>query len=209
MHSSNLGLNHHSRHLRECVLFSSLVALLCGCAPSTRVTLLPQANGSASAVAVSSDQGTQLIAKPYQVVAVGRKGALSVESTTAEQVSKVHGGLLALEPQRAESFLLQFEPGTSNLTPASLVLLSTIVARAKARIGGDIVVTGHTDRQGTQEANDELSLKRARSVRDLLIKQGFLPERIEAVGRGEREPVVPTEDEVAEPSNRRAEVLVR
>ena len=32
---------------------------------------------------------------------------------------------------------------------------------------------------------------------------------IEAVGRGEREPLVPTEDEVAEPRNRRAELLVR
>jgi outer membrane protein OmpA-like peptidoglycan-associated protein len=32
---------------------------------------------------------------------------------------------------------------------------------------------------------------------------------IEARGRGEREPVVATEDEVAEPRNRRAEVLVR
>jgi outer membrane protein OmpA-like peptidoglycan-associated protein len=42
-----------------------------------------------------------------------------------------------------------------------------------------------------------------------MIERGFAPDRIDAVGRGEREPVVPTEDEVAEPRNRRADVLVR
>ena len=46
-------------------------------------------------------------------------------------------------------------------------------------------------------------------VRELLIAQGFKPELIEAVGRGEREPVVPTEPNVDEPRNRRAEIIVR
>jgi outer membrane protein OmpA-like peptidoglycan-associated protein len=46
-------------------------------------------------------------------------------------------------------------------------------------------------------------------VRALLIERGFKADLIEAVGRGEREPVVPTDDEVAEPRNRRAELLVR
>ena len=76
------------------------------------------------------------------------------------------------------------------------------------RPGGEIVVTGHTDRQGTVEANDQLSLQRALALRALFIERGFPPERIEAVGRGEREPLVPTADEVPEPRNRRAELLV-
>ena len=44
---------------------------------------------------------------------------------------------------------------------------------------------------------------------DLMIERGFKAELIEAVGRGEREPAVPTEDEVVEPRNRRAVVVVR
>jgi OmpA-OmpF porin, OOP family len=46
-------------------------------------------------------------------------------------------------------------------------------------------------------------------VRAVLIERGFKAELVEAVGRGEREPLVPTDDEVAEPRNRRAEILVR
>ena len=83
------------------------------------------------------------------------------------------------------------------------------MARAQARSGGEIVVTGHTDRQGSLEANDQLSLERAQAIRTLLIERGFKPELIDAVGRGEREPVVPTDDEVAEPRNRRAVIVVR
>ena len=42
-----------------------------------------------------------------------------------------------------------------------------------------------------------------------LVQRGFAPERIEAIGRGEREPVVPTEANVNEPRNRRAEIIIR
>ena len=104
---------------------------------------------------------------------------------------------------------LQFQTGTSRLTPESMAQLPAILAQAKARVGGEMVVVGHTDRVGLPRANDVLSLQRARAVRDLLIAQGFQPELIEAVGRGEREPVVPTEPNVNEPRNRRAEIVVR
>ena len=120
-----------------------------------------------------------------------------------------HPQLLAQRPPAPETFVLEFEPGTSQLTADSQARLADIVARAQARAGGEIVVTGHTDRQGSLEANDRLSLERAQSIRTLLVERGFRPELIEAVGRGEREPLVPTDDEVAEPRNRRAELLVR
>jgi outer membrane protein OmpA-like peptidoglycan-associated protein len=191
------------------MLTLSLGSLLAGCAPSTRVTLLPQVNGGNSAVDVTTGQSTLQINQPYQVAVIGRSGTVALENTTADQVRKGYPSLLELTPPPAEIFVLEFETGSSTLTAASLAQLGTVVARAQARSGGEIVVTGHTDRQGSLEANDRLSLERAKAVRALLIEKGFQGNRIEAVGRGEREPLVPTEDEVAEPRNRRAEVLVR
>jgi outer membrane protein OmpA-like peptidoglycan-associated protein len=186
-----------------------LLALLGACAPATRVTLLPQASGTPSAVEVSTGKGSRLIDQPYQVANVSRRGEVSQDSTTADRVREAYPRLLALQPGAPERFVLEFEPGTSQLTAESQAQLDTILAQARARAGGEIVVTGHTDRQGSLEANDTLSLERARAVRALLIDRGFAAERIEAVGRGEREPVVPTDDEVAEPRNRRAEIVVR
>jgi len=185
------------------------IVLLSACAPATRVTLLPQANGKASAVEVTTGKGSQRIDRPYQVAEVGRRGDLSLDVTTAEQVRERHPQLLALQPLGPERFTLEFEPGTSLLTQASQAQLEDVIRRALARVGGEIVVTGHTDRQGSLEANDALSLQRAQAVRALLVERGFKPELIEAVGRGEREPAVPTEDEVVEPRNRRAEIEVR
>lgn len=185
------------------------VALLSACAPATRITLLPQPGGASSAVVVSNSQGRQVLAQPYAVAEVSRRGNITPDTTTAEAVRERHPQLLTLQPPAPQRFVLQFEPGTSLLTPGSQAQLSEMVAGAQARAGGEIVITGHTDRQGSLEANDSLSLQRAQAVRTLLIERGFAPERIEAIGRGEREPVVATEDEVVEPRNRRAEVLVR
>jgi outer membrane protein OmpA-like peptidoglycan-associated protein len=43
----------------------------------------------------------------------------------------------------------------------------------------------------------------------VLIARGVAPGNVVAVGRGKREPAVPTADGVAEPRNRRVEILVR
>jgi outer membrane protein OmpA-like peptidoglycan-associated protein len=72
-----------------------------------------------------------------------------------------------------------------------------------------VVVIGHTDRVGTVEYNDRLSLQRAERVRAELVRLGVDPARISVEGRGEREPLVPTPDEMPEPQNRRVEVSVR
>lgn len=66
---------------------------------------------------------------------------------------------------------------------------------------------GHTDRVGKLEANDALSLKRAEAVGEQL--KAPASRLMEFAGRGEREPLVPTADEVPEPANRRVEINLR
>ena len=195
---------------RKSALALAAAALsLAACAPATRITLLPQGNGQPSAIVVTTAMGAQVVDQPYQVAEVKRDGALSLDQTTAAEVRKTHPQLLALQPAEPETFVLEFEPGSSTLTAESQARLPEVIARAQARAGGEIVVTGHTDRQGALEANDQLSLERAQAVRGLMMARGFKGELIEAVGRGEREPAIPTEDDVAEPRNRRAVVVVR
>ena len=194
-----------SRALAQLVL----AALLSACAPQNRITLLPEADGRMTAVEVQARGGVQVLDQPYAVAAVQRTGNVDRDQTTAAEVQKRHGALLALQPPGVQRFVLQFEPGTATLTPESQAKLPAILAQARALPGGELVVVGHTDRTGSPQANDMLSLQRAQAVRALLVEQGFQPELIEAVGRGEREPVVPTEANVDEPRNRRAEILIR
>lgn len=51
-----------------------------------------------------------------------------------------------------------------------------------------LLVTGHTDRIGTETYNQKLSERRANAVKDYLVKNGVAAERIKVVGKGESEP---------------------
>lgn len=184
-------------------------AVLCAaCAPAGRVTLLPQPERP-SAVVVSTAQGSAELASPYAAAELGHKGELQPTQSSEAEVRERYPALLSLVPPPSQRFTLNFLPGTSDLTPESTAELDQVVATARARSGGEIVIVGHTDRQGAADANDALSLQRANAIRDILVGKGFRAELIEPVGRGEREPVVPTDDDVPEPRNRRAEVFVR
>ena len=83
------------------------------------------------------------------------------------------------------------------------------MAEVARRPAVEVVVIGHTDRVGTVQYNDALSLQRAGKLRDELVRLGIPLDRIQVAGRGEREPLVPTEDQVPEPRNRRVEITVR
>jgi outer membrane protein OmpA-like peptidoglycan-associated protein len=79
-----------------------------------------------------------------------------------------------------------------------------------------ITIVGHTDRLGSEAYNDSLSLARANTVRDLLVKEGIAPASIRASGAGERQPVVSCAGDVATPAlvrclqpNRRVDIDVR
>jgi outer membrane protein OmpA-like peptidoglycan-associated protein len=197
------------KNLMAMAFTMAAAGLLAACAPTTRVVLLPQANGSASAVEVKSASNVQLLSQPYQTADVFRSGLVRPGMTDAQAAQTRYAAVLAELPAPEERFLLYFELGGTQLTAESQVLLPAILLRASQRRGGEIIVTGHTDRVGALTVNDALSLQRARAIRELLVAQGFKPELVDAVGRGEREPLVPTEDEVDEPRNRRVEIVVR
>ena len=55
----------------------------------------------------------------------------------------------------------------------------------------------------------ELALKRATTVRDLLVAAGFDGSTIEVTSHGEADLMIPTPDETPEPRNRRVEITVR
>jgi outer membrane protein OmpA-like peptidoglycan-associated protein len=186
-----------------------LTGLLMACAPATRVILLPEGAGKHTAVDVKGALGTVSLTAPYQTAHVDKAGSVELTVTDPLVVMERHGALMVNMPAAAEQFLLYFEAGGAELTEASKAQLPAILARALARKGGEIIVIGHTDRVGTVPANDALSLERARAIRQMLVDQGFKPDLIDAVGRGERTPLVSTDDEVEEPRNRRTEIIVR
>jgi outer membrane protein OmpA-like peptidoglycan-associated protein len=73
-----------------------------------------------------------------------------------------------------------------------------------------IVIEGHTDSQGSDEANMRLSQERADAVRFYLIaNQGIPAERITAVGYGENRPIASEATAEGRAQNRRIDVVVK
>ncbi|WP_390348430.1 OmpA family protein [Variovorax boronicumulans] len=192
---------------------TALVALLLAAcsSPGTRVVLLPQADGTPSAVVVRAKDGEEVLSKPYQraTAAVGASGAPVVDQADAAKVQAENKPLFDMRPPIPQRYTVFFEVGTTTLTAASQQIMTEALAAALARSGGDIVVTGHTDTKGAGEQNDQLSRRRAQEVVQLFVERQFPANRIEAVGRGERDLAVPTADEVDEPRNRRVTIEVR
>lgn len=180
-------------------------------ATGTRVILLPQADGTPSAVIVTSKTGEQRLSQPYDRAAARDRDASApqVDRADAQQIASQFKPLFATAPPKPVRYTLYFQTGNTTLVPESQALLPVALEEALKRSGAELVIIGHTDTMGSQDLNDGLSLKRAQLVVDMLKGKRFPTERIEAVGRGERELAVPTRDDVSEPRNRRVEILIR
>jgi outer membrane protein OmpA-like peptidoglycan-associated protein len=188
-----------------------MLALLAACAakPPATVILLPGEDGKTGAVVVSDGESRAVLDTPYATAR--SSGGQSIERRTAseQEVKKDFGTTLASLPPRPSKYTLYFLIGTDQFTDETKKQVRQVLVEVAERPAAEVVVIGHTDRVGGQLRNDQLSLQRAQRVKTLLIPLGIPENRIVTAGRGEREPVIPTADNVDEPRNRRVEINVR
>ena len=183
--------------------------LMCACASPARVVLLPQADGTPSAVIVNSPTTGILLSAPYQRASLTVFNGLKSDTVSAVDIQREYSGLFAAVPKRQSKYILSFLPNSTNLTLESMAALPEVLEDVASRAGADVVITGHTDTKGALTINDALSLQRAEAVAQMLVDKGAVRANIESVGRGERELLIQTPDEVDEPQNRRVEITVR
>jgi outer membrane protein OmpA-like peptidoglycan-associated protein len=188
-----------------------LATLLGACAtpqPQGSVVLLPDAGGKPTAVTVTQGGQQVVLDRPYAGAQLSSAGPKSFASG-AQEVQAQFGAALAARPLPPAQFTLYFVEGRDEFTPESKKVIDEIFGEIARRPVPDVQVIGHTDAVGSNAVNDPLSRQRADVVRSGLVARGVPADRIVASGRGKREPAVPTADGVAEPRNRRVEILVR
>jgi len=186
------------------------LTLLVGCATRNDLyVLLPGKNGKTGALVVESEGKQQTLNTPYAAARVKNVGSVDSFTSSEADVKQEFGPALEAQPKRPVSFYLYFQRDTDEFAPESKDLVRQIFAEIARRPAPEIVIIGHTDRVGSMQYNDALSLRRAERCRDELIKLGIPKVRISVAGRGFRELEVPTGDQVSEPRNRRVEISVR
>jgi len=191
------------------LLAALLLTLLAACAsaPTGSVTLLPGEPGANVGAVAVFDPKTG--AETGSLTAENTQAALGGKFATKPADPKLYAALTDTLPPPPAHFTLYFLEGTTKLTPESEPELKQVFAEIAKRPGAEVQITGHTDTVGKEGDNDMLSLKRARDIREALIAQGLNPSISRAVGRGERELLVQTPPNTAEPRNRRVEITVR
>ena len=105
-------------------------------------------------------------------------------------------------------------PDGAELTEAARAELATILRSPQMAQGGEIVLRGHSDAGGSDEANMSASQERAEAIATVLVDGGVAEDRIEIIAFGEQNPVAPnalpdgTPNEEGRRQNRRVEIYV-
>jgi filamentous hemagglutinin family protein len=180
------------------------MAKLSGCSGEDFVAVVPERNGHVGAVVVESEGNKTLLHAAY----AGCSGSKPV-MTNAQEVNTIFGDALAARPAPPASYQFYYKLGSVTLEPNALAAFDKVFAEITRRKAAEVVVAGYTDTVGAAPDNDRLSRERAQNVSKLLVARGLAPMSVTAFGRGERDPEVPTKDQVAEQKNRRVEITVR
>ncbi len=206
------------RYIATCLCLLSLFA--CG-QKFTKVILLPQANGKTGAVSIKTEGSDSILDKPYTMIsAIDKTSKLVAKKVDPKKIKKLYAGLFKAELKLpvikkkpkppADRFVLYFHSGSnSGMTKESKSILSKILKSIQKRTPCKIGIFGHTDTVGSADFNIDLSLKRARQVKEILKSVGKGRNQINIHGYGEYSPLVHTPDETPEAKNRRVHVIIR
>jgi outer membrane protein OmpA-like peptidoglycan-associated protein len=120
---------------------------------------------------------------------------LSVKGDDRGTVITLSGGVL-------------FATGKAIILPGAQAQLNEVADALKNQAEHHFVVEGHTDSQGTDMINAELSMRRANAVRDYLIVRGVAADAISTQGLGASHPIADNKTIEGRAMNRRVEIVV-
>jgi len=180
-------------------------------APPALIALLPDPGTNHTGRArVFNEFGSTDLATPRAATRATADAAPAAVTTLSDaDVARYFGDALRALPPAPRHFTLQFRFESDTLTEASTALIPAILQAVKALAVPEVIVIGHTDTMGEAKSNVALGLKRAATVRNILVEAGLPVSTVEVVSHGEGDLLVKTRNNVAEPRNRRVEITVR
>ena len=137
--------------------------------------------------------------KEYSEIAVPNDPGL-MEATLQVQMESIENEVFELD--------IHFETAKAVIYKSSYNLLDDLVAFMKEKPKVEIEVAGHTDSDGSDTYNLQLSKDRAAAVRSYLIAKGVSGNRVKSLGYGESKPIASNATDEGKARNRRTEVRV-
>lgn len=136
----------------------------------------------------------------------------SITVQRTQEYQEVNADTIFLKPIEIGSKLVLrnvfFDTGKSNLRPESFPELENLYEVLKMNPTLRIEIGGHTDNTGRRTLNEKLSQARADAVRKYLLERGISPDRLEAKGYADDEPIATNDTPEGRQLNRRVEAKV-
>jgi len=104
---------------------------------------------------------------------------------------------------------ITFASNSADISSSFYPTLNSLVQVFKEFNKNGIDIVGHTDSTGSQQLNQDLSNRRARSVAAYLEGNGVTPSRISAYGAGSSQPIASNSTAAGKAQNRRVEINLR
>ncbi len=208
-----VGLMQISRGLVACLLGFSLVACQSLDSNKKKGVLLGTLAGAAAGAAIGGHDhraGGALIGAATGALAGGLLGnyldkqAAELDAIPGAEVEKRDDSILV----NFQSQLL-FDSGSSSLHPGAYDRLRSLARTLNNYPKSQVIIKGHTDSEGSESFNQQLSEQRADRVRNFIIAEGVAPSRITSLGFGESLPVATNASREGRAQNRRVELEIR
>jgi outer membrane protein OmpA-like peptidoglycan-associated protein len=135
-----------------------------------------------------------------QVPEIGAAETSAYEESIAEPQAEEDASFTDYRP------IINFDYRTSKMAPEAYDKLDRLATIAILSPDHEIVIRGYTDNVGSYRFNERLSRSRAGIVKDYLVEKGISPKRIETIGMGEADPLVPNDTPEGRAVNRRVEI---
>lgn len=146
-------------------------------------------------------------------LAMEKKARLSAEQRAADAMAVLAKLATVKEEPRGMVITLSgsvlFASGKADLLTEARTRLNQVADVLLTTHERNLVVEGHTDSQGSDSYNMDLSQRRADAVRDYLVQREYQADRIEAHGLGEGQPVADNGNAEGRANNRRVEIIIQ
>jgi len=147
-------------------------------------------------------------------VALSRRAVLVLATVAAGfgATAPMIGEAQAKSPGDPEQYVLYFDFASAKLSSVARPVVGQAAEAIRKTVAkgnfSHVKVIGYADTVGSTEGQDRLSLRRANAVRDEMVRNGIDGDVIKIEGRGKLEPEVLTGDQVKNPRNRRARIVI-
>jgi len=169
---------------------------------AAKVTIIPHATISFDFVFTRNGASTVPVPATSEPPAKAATAALETQGDFGLEECNVRFDTLS------QTGHIYFRAGSSRLDGESGPLLESLALIIQRCPGMTVEVSGHTDADGSDDANQRLSDARARAVAEYLTGNGINARRLMTVGHGETMPVVPNDSAENKARNRRIEFAV-